>query len=83
MMHMTGVPGRLRGCKRYMPEYKSKNNEILGPKKILCPKKFCVQKIFWVQKNLGQKKLWVNKNFLQGLEPFQKFGMDGYYDKFW
>ena len=36
------------------------------------------KKNFWFKTNLGSKK-----HFLLGLEPFQKFGVDGYYDKFW
>ena len=46
--------------------------KILGPKKNFGPKKL------WGQKNCGAKK-----KFLLSLEPFQKLGMDGYYDKFW
>ena len=66
------------------PKRNLSQKKIVGQKnfvsiKILGPKHFGSKKILGPRNVLGPKKCLG----LLGLEPFQKFGMDGYYDKFW
>ena len=69
--------------------HKNYNTKNTAPKNVESEKKIWVQKNVWVQKKfLSRTFFWILNNFgskliFLGLQPLQKFGMDGYYDKFW
>ena len=66
------------GLKKFCSKKNLESEKNFGKKKILVTEKFFVTK-----KKLGPKNFGSKNFFALGLEPFHKFGMDGYYDKFW